>query len=71
MKRFLAFILCLLMLTSSLVIISAEETAATETNDEQIVVAYFNASAGPGTKDFTNIDVLNYHPASVVANAMG
>ncbi len=71
MKRFLAFILCLLMLTSSLVIISAEEPAATETNDEQIVVAYFNASAGPGTKDFTNIDVLNYHPASVVANAMG
>ena len=73
MKRFLAFILCLLMLTSSLVIVSAAETETTATNDEQIVVAYFNVtpSTYPGSKDFTNIDVLNYHPAHIEASAMG
>ena len=71
MKRFLAFILCLMMLISSMVIVNAEEPETTETNNDQIVVAYFNASAGPGTKDFTNIDVLNYHPAHIEASAFG
>ncbi len=71
MKRFLAFILCLMMLMSSLVIVNAEEPETTETNNDQIVVAYFNASAAPGTKDFTNIDVLNYHPAHIEASAFG
>ncbi len=71
MKRFLAFILCLMMLTSSLVFVNAEEPETPKTNDEQIVVAYFNASAYPGQKDFTNIDVLNYHPAHIEASAFG
>ncbi len=72
MKRILAFILCLLMLMSSLVFVSAAEPAVTEEEEyDPLVVAYFNASAGPGTKDFTHIDVLNYHPATVIVNAMG
>ncbi len=72
MKRFSAFILCLLMLMSSLVFVSAADPAVTEEQEyDPLVVAYFNASAIPGTKDFTNIDVLNYHPATVIVSAMG
>ncbi len=37
---------------------------------EGIIVAYFNATQGYSTFEFTNIDVLNYHPASIVANGM-
>ena len=71
MKRILAFILCLMMLTSSMVFVNAAEPETTQTNDDQIVVAYFNASAYPGSKDFTNIDVLNYHPAHIETGALG
>lgn len=71
MKRFLALILCLMMLTSSLVFVNAEGTLSPAEEYDPLVVAYFNASAGPGTKDFTNIDVLNYHPAHIEASAFG
>ena len=57
--KIVALLMCITMLLGVGVYISAEDTQVTKTNDDQIVVAYFNASAYPGQKDFTNIDVLN------------
>ena len=36
---------------------------------DSIVVAYYNASVSPADYEFTNIDVLNFHPASIKAQA--
>lgn len=36
---------------------------------DQLIVAYFNASVAMDAYEFHNIDVLNYHPANVMASA--
>ncbi|MBR5515855.1 MAG: hypothetical protein IKU52_06605 [Clostridia bacterium] len=36
---------------------------------DSIVVAYYNASVSPADYEFENIDVINFHPASVKADA--
>jgi|GEM_PF-271212 len=45
------------------------ETKTVPFGGDQLIVAYFNASVGIGAYEFTNIDVLNYHPATINANA--
>ncbi len=69
-KRIIAFIMCAIMLLSAGVFSNAEEAVQPEIK-KQRVVAYFNVSAYPGQKDFTGIDVLNYHPAHIEASAFG
>ncbi|MBQ4560929.1 MAG: glycoside hydrolase family 18 protein [Clostridia bacterium] len=73
-KNLISIILLGVMLIMSLPITAAEAEVAMPTaqsfDKNGIIVAYFNATQGYSTFEFTNIDVVNYHPASIVANGM-
>ncbi|MBR5515850.1 MAG: S-layer homology domain-containing protein [Clostridia bacterium] len=45
------------------------ETRIIPAGGDQLIVAYFNASVGTPYREFTNIDVINYHPATINVNA--
>lgn len=48
---------------------SETETKTVSFNGDQLIVAYFNSSVGISAYEFTNIDVINYHPATINASA--
>ena len=74
-KNLISIILAGVMLIMSIPISASTAevnmpTAQKSFDKEGILVAYFNATQGYSSFEFTNIDVLNYHPASIVANGM-
>ena len=74
-KNLISIILLGVMLIMSLPITAAQAevnmpTAQASLDDDGIIVAYFNATQGYSSYEFTNIDVVNYHPATIVANGM-
>ena len=56
-------------LTSASSVDTAISAAQKRFNKGGIIVAYFNATQDYSTFEFTNIDVVNYHPAFIGANA--
>ncbi len=66
LTRILVLMLCCAMLlTGSVFTFSAEETEAAP-GEDKLIVAYMNVEANSiGSYEFTNIDVINYHPARV------
>lgn len=69
--RIVALLMCWAMLLSAGAFVNADEEIIQPETQKQRVVAYFNVSAFPGQKDFTGIDVLNYHPAHIETSAFG
>ncbi|MBE6573878.1 MAG: hypothetical protein E7652_05745 [Ruminococcaceae bacterium] len=48
---------------------SEAETETFSLENDQLIVAYFNVTAGIAAYEFENIDVINYHPATINASA--
>lgn len=48
---------------------SETETETVSFGGDQLIVAYFNSNVGISAYEFTNIDVINYHPATINVNA--
>ena len=74
-KNLISIILVGVMLIMSLPISASTAevnmpTAQASFDKDGIIVAYFNSTQGYSSYEFTNIDVVNYHPATIVANGM-